>query len=145
MNHCTYHVAENNMLIILCPIYREWLRKMHWYLWLELCSRINRLSLLFSSLLRSQNTRNENWYLATAENRIPAGSDAKRGYYRSRLSRRTSCADIIELPGEFARRAAGDRFQVSDVLSVARGKSSRAASHFSSTSTERESKILPSI
>jgi len=49
MNHCTYHVTENNMLIILCPIYREWLRKMHWYLWLELCSRINRLSLLFSS------------------------------------------------------------------------------------------------
>lgn len=71
------------------------------------------------------------------ENRIPAGSDAKRGYYRSWLSRRTSCADIIELPGEFARRVAGDRFQVSDVLFLGcdRTKSSRAASYFSLPST----------
>jgi len=58
-----------------------------------------------SYLLRSrhQNTRNENWYLTTLENRIPAGF-VKRRYYRSRLSCRTCCVDIIELPGKFARR-----------------------------------------
>jgi len=58
--------------------------------------------------------------LPNRENRIPAGSDAKRGVLSiATLSHDERSADIIELPGEFARRAVGDRFEVSGVLPVA--------------------------
>jgi len=59
--------------------------------------------------------------LPDRENRIPAaGSGAKRGVLSiATLSRDERSADIIELPGEFARRAVGDRFEVSGVLPLA--------------------------